>query len=353
MAATTATDLWNDSCSVEDLKYAIQHGAVGATSNPVIVCDVLKREMPLWKEHLDLLIQDHPHAIEDAIASRLIEEMALTAAKILEPVFEREGGTKGRISIQTNAKYYRNEELILQEASRMHAIAPNVQVKIPATQAGIEAIEEATARGININATVSFTVSQAIAVAEAVERGLARREREGGDISAMRPVCTIMVGRLDDWLRTVADNENITTDPAYLNWAGIAVMKKAYQLYQQRGYRLRLLSAAYRCHMHWSEFIGGDIIVSIPCAWQKRFNSSDVRVIPRMDKPVVPSIVEELHAKFAEFRRAYVEDGLSVSEFDTFGPTLRTLRQFMGGYDELVRIIRDRLTPAPEALEGR
>jgi transaldolase len=73
-------------------------------------------------------------------------------------------------------------------------------VKIPVTRAGIPAIEEATYRGITINATVSFTLPQCLAVAEAVERGLKRREREGRDIASIGPVCTIMVGRLDDWL---------------------------------------------------------------------------------------------------------------------------------------------------------
>ena len=76
-----------------------------------------------------------------------------------------------------------------------------MQVKFPATRAGLEAIERATAAGVNINATVSFTVAQSMAVAEAVERGLDDFERRGGDVSAMSPVCTLMVGRLDDWMR--------------------------------------------------------------------------------------------------------------------------------------------------------
>ena len=55
-------------------------------------------------------------------------------------------------------------------------------------------------------------------------------------------------------------------------------MKKAYRIYRERGYRLRLLSAAFRNHLHWSEFIGGDVVISPPFEWQKRFNESDVTV---------------------------------------------------------------------------
>ena len=72
---------------------------------------------------------------------------------------------------------------IVEQAIRFDALAPNMIVKIPATRAGIDAIEQVTALGISINATVSFTVPQCLAVADAVERGLQRREADGHDVS--------------------------------------------------------------------------------------------------------------------------------------------------------------------------
>jgi transaldolase len=221
-------------------------------------------------------------------------------------------------------------------------------VKIPVTIAGIPAIEEATYRGISINATVCFSLPQCIAVAEAVERGLCRRESEGKEIVSMGPVCTIMVGRLDDWLKAVAEKENITLDPGYLEWAGVAVFKKTYQMFRERGYRLRLLSAAFRNHMHWSEFIGGDVVISPPYSWQVRFNASDVEAFPRIDKPVDPKIVAELSGKFLDFRRAFTEGGLAIDEFDSFAPTRRTLRQFIAACSDLDVIVRDVMLPNPD-----
>jgi transaldolase len=209
-------------------------------------------------------------------------------------------------------------------------------------------MEEATYRGISINATVSFTLPQAIAVAEAVERGLARREKEGLDIGSMGPVCTIMVGRLDDWLKVLIDKDNVCIDPGYLEWAGVAVFKKTYGIYRERGYRLRLLSAAFRNHMHWSEFIGGDVVISPPYSWQVRYNASDIEAIPRMDKPVDPAIVRELTAKFPDFARANSENGISIDDFDTFGCTRRTLRQFLAAGADLNAVIRDFMVPNPD-----
>src|SRR5262249_34110996 len=108
--ALTATDYWNDSCSIEELTYAIERGAVGATSNPTIVGDVLRKEMPLWRDRIGEIIAGHPTWTEDEVAWQLIEEMAVRGAELLVPVFEREGHLKGRLSIQTNPKHYRDTE---------------------------------------------------------------------------------------------------------------------------------------------------------------------------------------------------------------------------------------------------
>jgi transaldolase len=348
MTQTTPTCLWNDSAAYEELKYSIEHGAVGATCNPVIVLDVLKQEMNTWRDRIAAMTQEMPAATEGEIAWTLVEEISARRAAMLKHIFDAQGGRNGRLSIQTDPRLYRNREALVEQAVRFSRLAPNMIVKLPVTGAGVEAIEEVTARGISINATVSFCVPQALAVAEAVEHGLKRLQAEGKDISSMGPVCTIMVGRLDDWLKVVMEKENIITDPGYLEWAGVAVFKKAYRIYKERGYRIRLLSAAFRNHMHWSEFIGGDVVISPPCKWQKRYNASDITVANRIDTPVDPKIVNELLKKFPDFARAYQEDGLSIPEFDTFGPTLRTLRQFAEACHELERQVREVLTPNPD-----
>jgi transaldolase len=348
MTQTTPTCLWNDSASIEELTYSIENGAVGATCNPSIAVSVLKKEMPLWKSRIQALAVEHPQATEDEISWMIVEEMSAHAAQLLKPIFDREKGRNGRLSIQTDPRTYRNSEAIVAQAVRFSQLAPNMIVKIAATRAGIAAMEEATYRGVSINATASFTLPQAVAAAEAVERGLKRRKAEGLEISTMGPVCTIMVGRLDDWLKVLMEKQKLAVDPGYLEWAGVAVFKKAYKLYRERGYRLRLLSAAFRNHMHWSEFIGGDVVISPPCAWQRRFNASDIAVTPRMDKPVDARIVETLLKKFPDFARAYTENGLSHEEFDSFGATRRTLRGFIASCAEMNGMIRDIILPNPD-----
>jgi transaldolase len=348
MTQTTSTSLWNDSASLEELTYSINHGAVGATCNPVIVVGVLKKEMARWAPRIRRSIEEMPHATEDQLGWQVVREMSVESAALLKPIFDAHQGRNGRLSIQTDPRLYRDARAIVEQVVEFNQLAPNMIVKIPVTKEGIPAIEEATYRGISINATVCFTLPQCVAVAESVERGLQRREREGKDITTMGPVCTIMVGRLDDWLKVLLEKENISVDPGYLEWAGVIVFKKTYNLFRQRGYRIRLLSAAFRNHMHWSEFIGGDVVISPPYAWQKRFNASHIEVNPRMDQEVPSQIVEGLTKHFTDFRRAYTEDGLSIAQFDSFGPTRRTLRQFIAACSDLNAIVRDVLLPNPD-----
>ncbi|MCJ7700122.1 MAG: transaldolase family protein [Anaerolineales bacterium] len=347
--STTATDFWNDSCSIEELTYAIDHGAVGATSNPTIVLAVIQQEIHLWRDRIAEIVAQNPTWSEVDVTWKVFEEIGVKGAEQLLPVFERESGKKGRLSIQTNPANYRTAEAIVAQALHFDSLAPNIQVKVPVTKDGLVAIEEATFHGVNINATVCFSVPQSIAVAEAVEGGLHRRAAAGQDISGMSPVCTIMVGRVDDWIQVMAKRDGIIVNPDYLVWPGVAVFKKAYQIFRERGYRARLLAAAYRHHLHWSEFIGGDVILTIPYPWQLRFNASDVEVKERMHIPVAPQIIDGLYSHFPDFRMAYDEDGLTADEFDSYGATVRTLRGFIKSFHDLQALIREEyMLPNPD-----
>jgi transaldolase len=346
--ATTPTDVWNDSCSVPELEYAISFGAVGATANPTIVTDVWKQEPAYWRDRVKALAKERPDATETDLAWAIVEEMSLRAAPLLRSAFDASGGRQGRLSMQTDPTLFRSFDRMLAQGEHFAGLAPNIIVKFPATSMGVKVMEEATYRGVNVNATVSFSVAQALAAGEAVERGLKRREAEGLPVDDMGPVITVMMGRLEDWLRAQAERDGIIADPSAFPWSGVAVFKRTVTEFRRRGLRARPLAAAIRHHLHWSELIGGDVIITMPAAWQRRFNASDVEVRPRMDDPVDQAIVDDLRRHFPDFVRAYEPDGLTPDEFDTFPPSARTLRAFIGSYHDLLHQVIDALIPNPD-----
>ena len=333
------TDIWMDSCGEEELNYGLERGITGATSNPIIVGAVVKNELAYWEPRIKKIIADNPTFSEDDVVWKLIDEVGAERSKKLLPLFEQYKGKKGRLSIQTNAKFYRDADRMVEQAVHLNSLGKNMQVKMPASAAGIRAMEEATYRGISINATVSFTVAQAVAVAEAVERGLARRRAENLPCDEISPVCTIMIGRTDDWMKAYTAKTGMVVDPECLEWAGVAVIKEAYRIYKQHGYTTRLLSAANRNHYHWSQLIGGDLCQTINYGWQKQLNGCDIEVVSRIDEPVSNKLMQELN-KISEFHKSFDEKGMAPEEFEYYGGFRSTLASFLDGYDSLVKVIR-------------
>lgn len=345
-ARTTPTVLWNDSADPDELRQSISFGGVGATCNPTIAYTCINQKKERWIPRIKEIAEENPTLSESEIGWQVVREMSIEGAKLYEDIFEEHKGRNGRLSVQTDPRLARSAKALADQAEEFSRLAKNIIVKIPATKTGIEAIEDATYRGVSINVTVSFTVAQAVAAGEAIERGLKRREAEGKDVSTMGPVVTLMGGRLDDWMKIVAKRERLFVDPGIFEWSGVAALKRAYHEFQARGLRARVLSAAFRNVMHWSELVGGDLVVSPPFAWQKLINDSGYKVVSKIDDEVDPRIMKAL-LEIPEFRRAYEPDGMAIEEFETFGATVRTLRGFMKSDEDLDGLVRDVIMPQP------
>src|SRR3954452_21798037 len=163
MTQETPTRLWNDSATLSELSAAIGWGAVGATCNPVIALAALRSDLPRWRTRIAEYAQAHPTASESDIGWAMVRELSIEAAELLTDAFAADGGRNGRLSVQTDPRLHRDAAALAEQAVELSRVVPDVSGKIPATENGIAAMEEATYRGVSINATVSFTVPQAVA----------------------------------------------------------------------------------------------------------------------------------------------------------------------------------------------
>jgi transaldolase len=336
-------EFWNDSCDLKELAEAVANGAMGATSNPVIVATAVEAARDVWLPVLDALVRDRPRATEDEIAWALTVRMARDASRLQLPAHERTEGRAGFLCVQVDPRLCRDAARMTGQGREIAAIGRNVAVKIPATAAGVSAIEQLTAEGIRTNATVCFSIAQAIACAEAVARGLQTAAAAGMDTLTLIPNVTIMVGRLDDHLGRVMEAGGRSVEPRAIAWSGVAVFKEAWRLFEERGYRSRLLVAAYRRALHWTELIGPRVVQTMPYKWWREFNASDVTPRRSLDEPVPKDILRALLGAFPDFRAAYTADGLRPEMFEAYGPSVHTLRQFLAGYDQLLELVRDRM----------
>ena len=88
--------------------------------------------------------------------------------------------------------------------------------------------------------------------------------------------------------------------------------------------------------------------MTIPAAWQRKINASDIEVRDRWADAVPADAIDELTARVPDFARAYEPDGMAIAEFETFGATLQTLRAFIASYWELVGTIDGLMFPDPD-----
>src|SRR5438034_10078958 len=96
MTETTPPGLLSDSADIDELKYSIENGAVGATCNPVIAVTILTKHIAEWRPRIEALLGEMPAATEDQVGWKLVEEVSIKAAKLLEPAFAAHGGRDGR-----------------------------------------------------------------------------------------------------------------------------------------------------------------------------------------------------------------------------------------------------------------
>jgi transaldolase len=226
---------------------------------------------------------------------------------------------------------------MVEQAKVLSSWAPNIVVKLPATRAGIRAYEECAALGINVAATVSFTVSQVLAVGEAAKRGTERAKAVG--IAPPLTIAVLMVGRLDDYLRDIAQDRDLAITEEDIRQAGTACIKHAYALFQERGYDTFLMPAGCRGAYHITALAGAKMIMSIsPKIQDELVSLGEQQFVTRIEEPVDPATLERL-LTLDEFERAYRADGMKDEEFITFGSTNRTIDQFINsGWNPLTAL---------------
>ena len=203
------------------VKAIAEDAVVGVTSNPSIFDQALA----------------HGHAYDEQIAATdrdangVFLELAMrdvaTACDVLQPVWERTGARDGYVSIEVDPSLADDTVATIAQATHFHTTIarPNLMVKIPATDAGVPAIEEMTARGYAINVTLIFSLSRHRQVAEAYLRGLERLVATGGDPSRIHSVASFFVSRVD----TAVDKQLGDGSPL----AGKAAVANAKMAYQQ------------------------------------------------------------------------------------------------------------------------
>jgi transaldolase len=322
MVDETPTVWWHDSAEPTEVDIGLAHAASGVTTNPVLTARALAANPDLWRERVGPL---DPNMDPTERAVVLMRAVVQDVAAKFEPQHASSGGNLGYVCAQVNPVKAGDRETMLAMAQSYHQWAPNIAVKLPVTAAGLDVLEECVAEGITITATVSFTVPQVVAIAERHKAGAARARQAG--ITPGHCFAVIMIGRLDDYLRDVAWDNKASVSEDDIQKAGLAVSKRAYQIYKEQDYEAVLLVAAQRGIYHITELAGAVLIMSIHPRTQAMLLAPGVPREQRIDLPIDSAAIDRL-CTMPEFVRSYEPDGMSPVEFISYGATQKTLSQF-------------------------
>jgi len=323
MIDNTKTTWWHDSADPAELARGIERGAIGATTNPFLANLALSAHKSRWAKEIQSILSQGLEP--EKRAEGLMQIVVADAAQQLLP-HHKPGGLAGYVCAQVNPSRAGDRETMLAMARRFSRWAPNIAVKLPATAAGLDVLEDCAAEGITCTLTISYTVPQTIAIAERYRRGIQRARAKG--IEPGKCFAVIMIGRLDDYLREVAHDRRASVGESDIRQAGLAVTKRAYSIYQERGYEAVLIVAALRGTHHMTELAGAEVIMSLFPSVQEMVLSGDLPQEERIDVPVAADMIERL-SQIPDFVRAYEPDGMKPTEFITYGVTQRTLSQFI------------------------
>jgi transaldolase len=319
---------------------------VGVTSNPTIFQKAISSGAAYDEQLREVLEEERdPKEIFLRLAIKDVED----ALDLLRPVWDEGSGQDGYVSLEVDPNLASDTAGTIEEAQRLHETIdrPNLFVKIPATKAGLPAIEEMIARGRSINVTLIFSLERYAEVAEAYIRGLERLVEAGGDPGTVASVASFFVSRVDT--ETDRRLDEIGGHDELKGKLAIANAKLAYQRYKEifAGDRWEALSSrgattqrclwaststknpAYRDVMYVEELIGPKTVNTMPEETIEAFQDHG-EVAPTLEQGV-----DEAERVFEQIRQAGVD-------YDDVTDTLERegVQKFADSFAELLEGIR-------------
>ncbi len=320
---------------------------VGCTTNPPLSWQAIQKDRSYWDAWVKGEQKKNSGMSQAELFWHTYLAVVAAGAAAFQPVWKKSNHKLGYVSGQVDPRILTDTETMVNQGISLNGQFRNVMIKMPGTKQGIEGIEELTARGIPTNATLTFALSQLTAVPQAVLRGLKRARENNVDLSQWRSVVTMMLGRLEDHpaFEEECKQKGIDLTPEKKRLAGLAVFKKAYQLFKERGYESKMLAASMRVGpevdgrekvWHIEQLAGGSVVLTIfPNVFEGLLAGYDPGELQsHIDDPVPQDVVDEL-LRTDYYRKAYEEDGLKPEEWIDYPPVVATADQFADATNEM------------------
>ncbi len=335
--AQTQTRFWINNVTNSEADMAIEAGASGCTQNPSYTWKMLTHPVESEKNHalntLKDILKEEKNDTEALV--KLQRTLVGEIAKHFLPMWEATGGSDGYVSIQADP-FDETYETIMRTAHFNREAGPNIMIKIPATGDGIKAIEQCTREGIPTNCTEVMSLAQTVDVIDAYERGAKGLKNP--------PVSYIshIAGIFDQYLGMYVKENNIDISADSMFLAGKICAQKVRDLMDKRRTPMRLINGGARGLQHFTEWVGCDCSNTINwIGTADKLIELDGPVVPRFDTPVPSLVLDELLTKLEPFSKAYFLKGLTIEDYEEFGPVELFRSSFCKSWSSALKLIKE------------
>ena len=328
----------------------------GVTTNPPLSYKAIKDNPDYWSKWVDDLIEKDRCTDAEVVFWETYKEIVKRGAEEYMPTFEASNYKYGFISGQVDPRIRHDVDRMVAQGVELHALSPNVMIKVPGTAEGYEVIRQLTAKAIPTNNTLSFMISQFVTCMNAVVDGIKEATDNGVDLSKWRSVITAMssrFGTLGD-LQKDAQDRDIELIEAEERWAEIAVFKKACRLVDENSdYPGKMLLCSMRMSpivdgevrsWHIEKVAGANIVYTCPPPYLEGlvFKAQHLAFHDQINDPVPEKVMDKL-MRIPYFEKGYAEDGYTPEEFNSHPALLATAKEFSGATQEMVDFVAKRV----------
>ena len=332
----TPTKFWINNVSRKEADQGIAAGAMGCTQNPAYTWKMISHPEE-GGYALELLRETLKESkVDNEVECILQRKLVKGIADKFMPLWEKTHGAHGYVSIQGDPIHEEDPQVIIDEARKNREMSPNIMIKIPATEAGLKAMDVLISENTPLNATEVMGLSQVLDLCEMYKKITAK--------TGKKPIMyySLITGIFDEWITKDTEEKGIDINPDVLYQAGMAVAKKVYRVVHDRGYELGFIGGGVRGVQHFTEMVGADACITMN--WRgtcDKLIEADLPVVSRFFNPVQEMVLEELNSKLPEFRKAYWEDGITEEEYEEYGPVMYFRNSFIKAWENALTTIKE------------
>jgi len=325
---------------------------IGSTTNPMLCLKVLQIDCYYWKKIINNIVINNNAMKVESLFWETYKQIIKRSSDLFLPLYKDSEYRAGFVSAQLDIRTLDDVHQMVKQGIELSSLNPNIIIKVPITECGIEAVKILTSKGISTNCTLVFVLSQIINCAKVIDESLTVAYHNNVDLSKWRSVISFMTSRFGELgsLKSESVKKGIAINEDDVRMSEIAILKKAYNIIKERGFRSKLLACSLKTgpaingkkqFWHLEHLGNAEIIITCPPVLFEQLISQhfDIKLRSNIEQEI-PSFIMNKLSKFEYFNKAYSEEGYDQKTYNKILPLKQTVKEHIVATNKMIKLIK-------------